>query len=514
MKQCLILLWVGLLFTTNLTYAQFIDPTAYGYYNYTNLLTPRGVYGSARTQATGGAGVAIGADVSAGSINPAGLGMYNKNDMGISLALGFSNNPTEYLQQVTKDGKSWAGIPSIGLTFYTPPKNENSTFQGSTFSIGFTKTSNLQNEFTYNGTNTRNSFTDYLAETSNGIALSDLNNQDPAFNGGFVPTIPGLGYYTYLTEVQNNGFNTYRPFTFVRGAQQTGTYSTGSGVYRWDASYGVNLSNKIYLGASLGIQSTRYKMEHTYTERVTNPSNDTLNAMSFTEYNQHRGSGVNFRIGLIYKVTDRVRLGFTAITPTATKIKEEYSFRMGSDFTGNNVTVQGFMLSSFDYSTPLNQYRYRFVSPARIEGGMAYFFNKNGFVTVALEYVPYTMSKVTDYSDANLFQGDNATIKNIYRDVINIKTGVEWRRDNLYYRAGFSYFPDPYNSNYDKVNRNQYNFCIGIGHRTDKFYIDAALVNTRTQSVYAPYQLGNGSHPQADIKMSSYQLTISTGLLY
>lgn len=507
------------LFLIFTSYAQYIDPNAYGYYQMANTLTPRGNYGSARMQAIGGAGVALGADLSAASINPAGLGLYNRNDMGMSIGIGFSGNQADYINQVTKDGKSWFGIPNIGISFYTPPKTENSKFQGSTFALSFTKISNLQNQFSYRGVNQYNSFTDYLAEITNGISVNDLNYEDPAMNGGYASSIPGLAYYSYLTNPTNPddpNCDTHIPFSYSRGSQQTGVYSTSSGIYRWEASYGANIANKLYLGASLGIQSSRYKLNHTFTETLagTTAENDTLNSMMFKEYDQQKGSGVNLRVGLIYKATERLRLGFTAITPTNTKIKEEYNYRMVSDFQNNNVIYRGYKLGSFDYSTQLTPFTYNFIAPPRIEGGLAYFFNKDGFITMAIEYVPYTMSKVKVKGDPFLLEGDNNTIKSVYRDVINVKTGVEIRRNNTYYRAGISYFPDPYIKELDKVNRDQYNFSIGMGYRTESFYFDGSLVNTRTKGVYSPYSLNNNTAPQADVKYSTYLLTFTAGLLY
>jgi hypothetical protein len=510
---------VAAIFFTSLfvfqSFAQYVDPTAYGYYNSAFTLTPRGSFGSARMQALGGAGVALGADLSAAAINPAGLGLYNRNDMGMSLGIGFSGNQADYINQVTKDGKSWLGIPNIGISFYTPPKSENTKFQGSTFSLSFTKISNLQNKFSYRGTNHYNSFTDYLAEISNGISENDLRNEDPAINGGYVFTLQGLAYQNFLTEPLPFSNNRYRPFSYSRGSRQEGVYTTSSGIYKWDAAYGVNIDNKIYLGASLGIQSSRYKMNHTFTETLSGSAdNDTLNSVTFREYDQQRGSGVNLRVGIIYKATEQLRLGFTAITPTNTKIREEYNFRMLSDFEGNNVIFRGFRLSTFDNSTQLTPFNYNFISPPRFEGGFSYFFNKDGFVTAAIEYVPYTMSKVKVKDSPFLLEGDNNTIKSVYRDVLNIKTGVEIRQDNTYYRAGISYFPDPYIKDFDKVNRDQFNFSIGMGYRTETFYLDGSLVNTRTKGVYSPYSLNNNTAPQADMKYSTYILTFTAGLLY
>ena len=142
------------------------------------------------------------------------------------------------------------------------------------------------------------------------------------------------------------------------------------------------------------------------------------------------------------------------------------------------------------------------------------FKGKDGFVTMAIEYVPYTMSKVKVKSDPFLLEGDNNTIKSVYRDVINVKAGVEIRRDNLYYRGGLSYFPDPYIKELDKVNRDQFNISIGMGYRTETFYFDGSLVNTRTKGVYSPYSLNNNTAPQADVKYSTYLLTFTAGLLY
>ena len=65
-----------------------VDNNAYGYYDYAYRYSTQNNYGSPRINALGGAATTLGGDYSQHHINPAGLGFYQKNDLGFS----FSND--------------------------------------------------------------------------------------------------------------------------------------------------------------------------------------------------------------------------------------------------------------------------------------------------------------------------------------------------------------------------------------------------------------------------------------
>src|SRR5690606_1429262 len=101
-------------------------------------------------------------------------------------------------------------------------------------------------------------------------------------------------------------------------------------------SFGANYSNKLYLGASLGFTAFTYDNSSWYTEygrtmnanelKKINPESEFLNPKNvkkhemldkdyelFDDYVQATdGTGVDFKLGMIYKFTPTFSMGFTA----------------------------------------------------------------------------------------------------------------------------------------------------------------------------------------------------------
>src|SRR5688500_6481288 len=71
--------------------AQGIDPEAMEYYKDALRFCPTSPRGSARFQGMGGVNNALGADLSSLAGNPAGMGFYQRSEIGMSTALGFGN---------------------------------------------------------------------------------------------------------------------------------------------------------------------------------------------------------------------------------------------------------------------------------------------------------------------------------------------------------------------------------------------------------------------------------------
>ena len=62
--------------------------------------------GSARVQGLGNAFTSLGGDISSISMNPAGLGFYNRSEISFTPAINFQNMTSNYLKYETTDGKT------------------------------------------------------------------------------------------------------------------------------------------------------------------------------------------------------------------------------------------------------------------------------------------------------------------------------------------------------------------------------------------------------------------------
>lgn len=533
MYKKLALLTGGIIFFLSNSFSQNIDPDALGYYPDALRYSQFQPFGTARFMGMGGVNNALGADLSSLAGNPAGLGVYNKSEMGISMGLGFASPNSTYFGTQNRDNRQYLTFPNLGMVF-SSNRNENAGkfFRGGSFGIGLTRISNFQNEFTYTGNNSQSSMTDYFINLANGTDVSNYDNLDPSKD---LYSLDQLAYWTFLiSPVSSNNTNTYRSWNQGQESKQQETVLTKGAINQWNFTYGANLNDRIYLGASVGLPQLRYISSKSYKETILenfNQINDTLDNFRLNESLTQKGGGANFKIGMIMRASDVFRFGFSIQTPTYFGINETYSSDLKVQYktdylydtqSGGAVAVQ----SPVEYKSQTDVYKYNLVTPMRIAGGVAFFMGKKGFISADLEYVPYRQmylkeNKLYTSPGGATFVGDNATIKNIYKSAFNINLGGELRSDIYRLRAGFSRMSDPYSYTISGVNRTTYNVSIGGGIRVEDYYIDVAIVNSRGHSVYYPYTFTQNqyytptaSSPVVNVKNVNTSVIISTGFFF
>jgi hypothetical protein len=333
------------------------------------------VSGSSRTQALGGAGVALGSDISAGNINPAGLGLYRKGEFSISSSLGLATTSTDFLRSTSEDSRIYFGIPNFGLVFTTMKDDlEEGKFRGSTFAISFNKTNNFQNQFSYSGMNTSNSIGEYFAERATGTPVENYNQMDSKN----LESLPAAAYWSDIIDtrylITNTGDTIQDPSrlyetTYLSNRQrQSESVLTRGGQYSWDFSYGGNYDNKLFFGLGLGLVRVNYYTEKKYNEDIFYDNNDSkgvpTNINIYDTYST-KGGGINLKGGLIYKPADFVRVGISAQTPT-------YYYDMRE--TGS--TDFNSLLNDKPYPLTLRSWvnDYELYTPAKVTPGVAFFF--------------------------------------------------------------------------------------------------------------------------------------------
>ena len=236
--------------------------------------------GSARIQAMGGAQVALGGDFSSGLSNPAGLGMYNRNEITITPAFTLQSANSAYttldydknnniIPTTTNSSFSSSNLslPGLSVAFGSNKNTDNAPFLGGTFAITLNRINDFNGGFEYKGQNNSSSIVDYFIESSNGYTKDQFDpkfdpNSNPAGKGDNVNTPAFLGYENYLLGPTTAGGTIYD--TDVIGKPlQSETVKTSGAQNQWNISYGANFNDKIFLGAGLGIASVRYSYDKT-----------------------------------------------------------------------------------------------------------------------------------------------------------------------------------------------------------------------------------------------------------
>jgi len=515
-----------------------IDKDALGYYEdafrYSRLTS---IAGSSRIQALGGAQTAIGGDISNITGNPAGLGFFDKTTISIGLGAGNAGTTTNYFTQKSNINAALTSGKSLGnlnhLAAVVSLKNDNATegnaWKGGSFAFSVSRNNNFQDQFAYQGNNSQNSKLDSYVDKAWNIPESQFQNTTD-FKAGSVnylrpayyafllgvpdPPLQGVPYYSYFRDGQER---------MIAKVSQQETFETKGGQNQWTFGYGGNVGDKFYFGLSAGMTTLNYRQHKVYKEDI-DATNSYL--QNFTEFDslKVKGTGINATLGFIVRPINIVRIGVSFTAPTAFSMQETF----GTTFESLSSAPNGGLAKKRKESAGAGSYTYRVRTPAHINGGVAVFIGKYGFVTADVEYVAYTTMNVRDYDNPSVFLADNRTIQNIYKNVLNYKGGAEFRYGHFYLRGGYAYQPNPVKE-VDFINRSLTHITGGLGYSfkgesSTSYSFDFSLMNTRYQSGYSPYSMNltsgykqrlnglavnYGDSPYSETKHSLWQGTVT-----
>jgi hypothetical protein len=498
--------------------------------------------GPARTLGIGGANVALGADFGNLTSNPAGLGMYQKSEVHFTPGIGVGRSEARIEDNTLgsqSEDKNSLHVASGGLVFTTrrPDSDESTNWRAGSFGIGFTRLADFNtasrytgqlNDRTVNGRIISGDNQSYLASLrglgSQGY-FDDLRAQG---NSGDYTSEDGLAYGAYLTSI----FKTRRP-----GA--TGQDSVGSRVRRgpigqsefisskgsmsqFDLGYGASYRDRLYLGIGIGIVTSNFTRVREFTETETDP---TTHLASYTLYDQLKttGSGLNARLGAIYRATDALRVGASIQTPTFMRLSDTFNSSITTTFSAQGTDIVSTSLPAGPIGTTTvdalpNDYAYTLTTPFRANGGVAYTLSKHGFVTGDVEYVGYGQARLHNDSqdpngDTRSFSAENSDIQARYKDAVNVRLGAEGRFDVFRVRLGYARYGDPYKAD-TNGERAQNFFTGGLGLRQGNFFLDAAAVYTSFDQTYTPYTLGNGLQPVVKVDNNRFTTSLTAGITF
>ncbi|MBI3511505.1 MAG: outer membrane protein transport protein [Bacteroidetes bacterium] len=430
-----------------------------------------GFGGTARYIGMSGAFGAIGADVSVLSTNPAGLGMYHKNEMVFSPSL-YSQNVTSLYNGTTSEQSRYnMRFENFGMVFTGKTDNkEEKGWQHVSMGIGYNCYNTFQRDMLMEGDATT-SMMDSWKKTAGGTGPSNLD-----------PFYEQLAWNTYLLNNYSNDTTQYTD-TIPDGdwLHQIKTTTERGKMGEWNFAVAGNYSNKIYLGASVGIASVRYEYTSEYSEQELYDTVSYFNSFAFDEMVTTTGRGYNFKCGMIYRPLDFIRIGLAFNSPTALKLNDKYSNTMTSAF---DQTAPG--TKTWTWQSPDGSFSYTIRTPMRTTASAAFIIGKAGMIGADYEIV--------DYSDAMLksptfaFRDANAAIKSKYTLAENLRVGGEFRLLPWIFRAGFAYYGSPYKSTVENnAAKISYSFGFGYRDKDDNFFADIGFVTNREKSNYYFY---------------------------
>lgn len=423
-------------------------------------------FGTARFASMGGAFGALGADLSNASVNPAGIAAFRSTELSFTPSLFSQRTDATYNNSSLTDNKLNFNFGNIGLVTSFDKEKNGKGWMNTSFAIGYNRINNFNSRTYIVGENATSSFLDALVNNANGTTASNLNpfGELLAFQTYLIDTIPNSSGRSYRDPIPSGSVITQSKSIETRGSMGE-TY----------LSYGGNFNNKIYIGGTIGINNLRYREESTYEELDSKDSIFDFQKLRYTGDLTTRGTGINFKFGMLLRPADWVRFGGAVHSPTYFSLQDNYSNQMTAYYDNGDKLTSDLSEGSFDY---------RITTPFRAIGSLAFILAKKGLISADYELVDYSSALLS--ANGGNFSDANNAIKSKYNSTNNIRLGAEMRFDPITVRAGYAVMGSPF-KNATGVNGIRKNYSFGLGYRTDTYFIDLAYVFSQYQENYYLY---------------------------
>jgi len=416
-------------------------------------------YGEARFNAMGGSFGALGANMSALSINPGGLGVYNSSDF--SFSTSFHNNYTEsnYKGNRITDGKLNFHIGNIGLV---GSFKGNGGWEAVNLAIGYNRTNNYNTSISIKSSTDSSLLINYVNELNSNGGIMEENIIDA------YPFSSNLAYQTCLVNpLINDSLHYNHVFANSKNLSQLTNYETRGGAGEMYFALGGNYSDKLYVGALIGIPTVNYVYDRNYSE--TSETTDTLTDFkNFTahDYVKTTGAGVNFKIGMIYKISDWFRFGTAFHTPSIYSLADDYETTLSSEKKDG---------TTYSETTPYGSFNYVVTTPYRLVTSASFIIGRYGAINADYEIVDYSTARIKEdntYGSVGAdFSVENQNIRTNFQSTHNIRVGTEWRVDPFRIRAGYRLQGNSINENMN-IDNSASIYSGGVGIKGEGYYFD------------------------------------------
>lgn len=423
MKQ---LLFLSFLITTKLSCAQDAS-----------LLKPllnQHEQSSARSMGLAGAFGAVGADFSNATHNPAGIAFFRKKELGLGISSDQKTLNSEFLNTNKETNQQKLRLNNFGYVFSNlMTKREMDSLKvykyglvGTAVTIGINNKANFNEEVSYSGYNTESSLLSSYAEYANNFARNSPDNlsefERQAVQTDLLKIDEQNGTYSYSSEIENGEVN------------QAGRRIRKGSVYDLYFGVGTNFTNKLYLGASVGVPIYTFNEQFVYSEKDSQNKHQTFDRLALAEDKKFSGLGSYLRVGGIYRVSDYLRAGLHIKTPSAILITESSSIG----------TSNGDKSTSKTYSS-----EYRLTTPFQTGLQIVASHPSYGLISLEGDYKLNSGSKIRYEEELGDLSANEAQykedIKRTHKSSLNGRIGLEARLAKQFrLRGGFAYYGSPY----------------------------------------------------------------------
>ncbi len=474
--------------------------------------------GTARYLSMGGAFGALGGDISAMSSNPAGLGIYRSSEVVTTLSLSSIKTKSDWKGSKVDASKTKFNFDNIAYVGYFPTGNDEGLV-GWNVGFSYNRIKNFNRNYRLSGFQNY-SLADYAAAKASyvdtdkngdwfGVAENDMppfnqinSESNLAYNNLGGVWLPALAYQSGMIGANKKDANDdmYHS-TFAEWDEANNTWYPDSrpdlsdlevnergAIDQYDFSFATNISNLVFLGATVSVTDLNYRMSSRYTEEF-DYTDGTTDHIFWDNELKTDGTGYSFNLGAIVRPSDYLRLGVAYNSPVWYKLTDTYF--------GSAETVNGnFDPAKANGATPSNPNPY---TDYRLRTADKWIFSVAGIIgQTALISLDYELGnyKYMKLSDWDGYEFEDLNKKLIQKDFglahtiklgaevkvtpqFAVRAGANWRMSPMKkeFRDGaFEIFPAGTVAHYT-LDKGTTSYSVGLGYRfTPNFYMDLACV--------------------------------------
>ena len=423
--------------------------------------------GSARFTAMSGAFGAIGGDLSAVNINPAGLAVYNNSAFSGTFNSRNTDITANYYGNSLTTQDQFFNISHAGavLVFDSAYNSEWSKFA---MGFNYRVTKDFNNSFLAQGNSGIATFTEFPLD--NNTTPIDYNVADQQYFDN-----------TYSGEISELNI----VFSAVH-------------------------QNKLYVGAGVNAYDLSFSQRATLNEFNNDGNGNELDA-NFYQENITVGTGFSLNAGFIYKMHPNFRFGLSYQTPTwFTEILEATNITENDGFFGDTEIIVSDDTTIYDNTAggyfPSQELIYKLKTPSKLTASAAFIFGKKGLISIDYTNKNYNKIKLSN-SD---FSVENQFFQNDLRNTHAFNVGTEWRMDRFSIRGGYKFEQNPNKTAIDSDNLEGYSF--GGGYNFGDMKIDLSYSDNNRTSVYNFYPQFNVNATDLNIDNKTITATLTFNL--
>lgn len=433
------------------------------------------VIGTARFVGMGGAMGALGADMSVISWNPAGIGLFRKNDVSLSFGGLWTKNNIE------TERRGAGTFDQVGFVYNIKTFSDVCPYIN--LAINYQRKKNFLSNF--------------YADNPDLLGISQMDQLAELVNNGFDYSKNLAGLVLANNALTPKAGTTDKYYNKFNGESNEYTHHSEGALHGWDFNISTNLYDRAFVGLTFGVDNLNYDAWTNYFEQSSYTDNSGTKYGDYSVWNDFHvtGYGFNFKLGGIVRPLEEssFRVGFAIESPTWYKLKSSVLM----DYTDEIEGKRSPQVESYIDFNPRTPWKFRASMGSTVSNKFAWDIDYEfaDYKTMIQRYPPY-FDTYGGTKDFDMKEHTRANLKAVH----TLRAGMEYRPvPALALRLGYNFTSSSYDkdAHFDQLEIEQGRYfnsgaldyitrtnfmvtkpthilALGLGYKWKHFYCDLA----------------------------------------